>query len=110
MSGPDQKLQGERIRELRTEQGLTQEAVTERTKISSVYLGRVKKGGTDVGLEVLKRIAEALKTPIASLIDEPVELSRKAIHFAREFDQAEPEIQTALLAVLASVPRARGQS
>lgn len=110
MSAPAQKRVGERIRELRTEQGLTQEAVAERAKISAIYLGRVEHGNTDVGLEVLKRIAGALDVPIAAIIGEPAELSRKAINFAREFDAAEPEVQTALLALLAGLPRKRGQA
>lgn len=106
-----QRRLGERIRERRSERGFTQEDLAARANVSAVYLSRVEQGNTDVGLDVMVRIAAALDVPIASLISEPggepVELSRKALTFAREFDRASPKFKAAILVLLNDLARGR---
>ncbi len=98
---------GERIRARREELGLTQEHLAARADVSAVHLSSVERGEIDAGLNVLKRIAAALDVPLGALVDEPVELSRKALTFALEFDQASPELKAALLVLLNDLARSR---
>jgi transcriptional regulator with XRE-family HTH domain len=109
MNRDDQKRLGDRIRELRRERGLTQEELGARAKVSKVYVSRVEKGNTDIGLDIMKRIAEALDVSPATLFGELVQLSRKAIEFGRAFDEAPPELQAAILNFLGTLNRERGK-
>jgi transcriptional regulator with XRE-family HTH domain len=109
MSGPDQKRVGQRIRERRTEQGLTQEALGERANVSAIHISNIERGEIDAGLDVVERIAAALNVPIGSLVGELVQLSEKAVEFGRAFDQASPELQTAILTFLGTLNRERGK-
>jgi transcriptional regulator with XRE-family HTH domain len=110
VSGPDQKLVGERIRELRHAAGLTQDELGMRALVTASHLSNIERGEIDVGLAALGRIATALELPVAALIGDTSELSPKAISFARSFDAADPELQTALLSLLSSLTHERGQA
>lgn len=59
------KVVGDRIRELRKAEGLTQEQLSERTSLSSSYLGEIERGKTNITIENLEKIIIALNvTPI----------------------------------------------
>ena len=100
---------GDRIRARRLELGLTQEQLAARAKVSKVFVSRVEKGNADVGIDVMKRIAEALSVSPATLFGELVQLSEKAIEFGHAFDEAPPELQAALLNFLAGLQKPKGQ-
>jgi transcriptional regulator with XRE-family HTH domain len=51
---------GSRLRELRQEQGMTQEAVAFRAGLSPNYVGDVERGERNLGLENIYRLADAL--------------------------------------------------
>ncbi len=98
---------GQRIRELRRAAKLTQDELGARAIVSGAHLSSIERGESDVGLSVLTRIAAALDVPIGALVGELVQLSEKALHFAREFDQASPELKAALLVLLNDLARSR---
>jgi len=68
MVDPKETL-GERLRQLRREQGLTLRELAERIGKSESYLSRVEHGHIDLSLSTLKEIADQLSRPITHLLD-----------------------------------------
>ena len=58
---------GERVRELRQEQGLSQEELAFRAKIHRTYLGGIERGERNPALKNIARIAEALDVSLGKL-------------------------------------------
>ncbi|WP_432775643.1 helix-turn-helix transcriptional regulator [Brevibacillus gelatini] len=59
------KLIGERIRSLRKEKGLTQEALAEKSDIHYSYIGGIERGDRNISLATLEKIINALEiTPV----------------------------------------------
>jgi HTH-type transcriptional regulator, competence development regulator len=59
---------GRRIRETRSAQGLSLEQLARRTGISGPALSLIETGKRDPRLTTLKRIADVLRIPLATLI------------------------------------------
>ncbi len=59
---------GHRIREIRAAQGLSLEQLARLTGISAPALSLIETGKRDPRLTTLKRIADALRVPLAALI------------------------------------------
>jgi transcriptional regulator with XRE-family HTH domain len=59
---------GQRIRNLRKIQGLTQEELGERVQQPQSYIGAIERGEKNISLETLERIANALKVRVEELI------------------------------------------
>lgn len=51
---------GQRIANLRKEQGMTQAELAERTGIQRAHITRIEAGRYSVGIDLLQKIAEAL--------------------------------------------------
>lgn len=64
------KCIGKRIREKRDEQGLTREKVAEMTGISVNYLGTIERGEKVPRVEVIIKIANALKVTSDELLQD----------------------------------------
>ena len=62
---------GYRIRELRIELELTQEALAEKLELSQQYLRRVESGGVSISIRALAKFAKALKVEPAELLQRP---------------------------------------
>lgn len=62
-----QKLFGERVRELRKEQGLSQEKFAHICGLHRTYIGCVERGEKNISIENIKKIAVALKVDIYKL-------------------------------------------
>ncbi len=62
------RILGKRIKKLRLKAGLTQEELAERVRISRAYMGYVEQGRNTPSLEVLQKIAKALKISPAELL------------------------------------------
>jgi len=62
---------GARIRELRREKGLTQEALGEKGGFHFSYVGQIERGEKNVALLNLAKIAEALEVDISQLFTPP---------------------------------------
>lgn len=61
---------GTLIRTLRTDRGLTQEALAERTALSVSYIGFIERGENVPTLTIVLNLAEALDVDAADLVRE----------------------------------------
>lgn len=61
----------EHIVQLRREVGLTQEGLAQRLDVTRQAVSRWERGETEPDLDTLKRLAEALGTPVSVLLDLP---------------------------------------
>jgi transcriptional regulator with XRE-family HTH domain len=76
MAKPKQQIQqadivvrfGQRLREVRLERSLTQAELAERAQVSVNYIGRLEKGSTTPGVDLVDRLAAALGTTVADLL------------------------------------------
>jgi transcriptional regulator with XRE-family HTH domain len=62
------RLFGKSLRELRVERGLSQEKLAELADLHRNYIGMLERGGQNPSLEVICRIARALKLRPAELM------------------------------------------
>ena len=60
---------GQRIRELRKELGLSQEALANESDVDRTYMTDVENGRRNVSVEILEKIIKALKVSIAEFFD-----------------------------------------
>lgn len=58
---------GKRVREIRSEKGLSQEELAFRAKVHRTYLGGIERGERNPSLKNIASIAKALNIPIAEL-------------------------------------------
>ena len=66
----DRKLLGDGIRKFRKLAGLTQEKLAERIDINPVYMGQIERGFRVPTVDVLLRLARALKVHLRDLVSE----------------------------------------
>lgn len=59
---------GDRIRELRTETGLSQEKLSFACNLDRTYIGSVERGERNISIINLKKIAKALKVGPSELL------------------------------------------
>lgn len=58
---------GERVRELRKEQGYSQEAFADECELHRTYIGAIERGERNVAIDNIAKMAKALKISIAEL-------------------------------------------
>lgn len=63
------KLLGQRIKELRTKKGLTQEQLTERLNVGQRTLSKIERGNAFVSAETLAKLLTALEVGIDELFN-----------------------------------------
>lgn len=61
----------ERVRRLRSEQGLSLDMLAERSGVSRAMLSKIERGATSPTIGLLCKIAHALATPLTRLVAEP---------------------------------------
>jgi len=66
----DGEVFGALIRKLRTERGLTQELLAERTELSVSYVGFIERGENVPTLTIVLNVADALGVDAADLVRE----------------------------------------
>jgi|GraSoiStandDraft_34_1057297.scaffolds.fasta_scaffold1162406_1 transcriptional regulator with XRE-family HTH domain len=66
---PPSKRLAMRLRKIREERGITQEALARRARISRVYLAQLERRRQDPSLSVVVRLAKALKVKVGDLVD-----------------------------------------
>ena len=71
------------IREIRKNMGITIRELSNLTEIDESYLSKIERGEANVTEAKLRRIAEALNTPVSALLGEP---PARAIAKDNEFD------------------------
>ena len=67
--GPIHTRLGMKIKELRTERGITQEALARKADISLGYVTRLENGRHEPTLTTLAKIAKVLKVKVADLLE-----------------------------------------
>lgn len=60
---------GQRIRNYRTSQNLSQEKLAEMAGCHSTYIGQIERGEKNATLESIEKIATALKVPLSQLFE-----------------------------------------
>ena len=58
---------GERVRQLRKEQGYSQEAFADECELHRTYIGAIERGERNVAIDNIAKSAKALKVDIAEL-------------------------------------------
>lgn len=69
MSEAFRKKLGQRIRELRSDHGWSQERLADECGLDRSYMGGIERGERNVGIDNICRIAETLGVSPATLID-----------------------------------------
>ncbi|WP_431838670.1 helix-turn-helix domain-containing protein [Cellulomonas sp. Y8] len=73
MIGELQVTVGRRVRRLRIERGISQEALARDVEMHRTYLGGVERGERNLTLRSLERLAERLGVPVRELIGDAPE-------------------------------------
>ena len=60
---------GRRVRELRKEQGYSQEGFAHACELDRTYIGGIERGERNVALRNIERIAETLEISLAELME-----------------------------------------
>lgn len=60
---------GERVREERLKQGLSQEELASRTCVHRTYIGMIERAEKNITLENIEKVANALDIPINELLN-----------------------------------------
>lgn len=63
------KLIGQRIRNYRTQQGLSQEKLAELSGCHPTYIGQVERGEKNATIESIEKISNALDVPLSKLFE-----------------------------------------
>lgn len=68
MSNRILKLFGQRVREERLKQGLSQETLSERAGVHRTYIGMIERAEKNITLTNIEKIAKALDVEIGTLL------------------------------------------
>ena len=60
---------GETVRSVRLDKGISQEALAELAGIDRSYMGGIERGEHNIALINIKRISDALETPISAVME-----------------------------------------
>ena len=63
------KRVAENVKRIRNERGLTQQAMADKAKIHRVYLAQIAGATRAPSLEMLERLAKALKVKVGALVE-----------------------------------------
>src|ERR1700684_1191295 len=88
---------GKRIRTLRTERGLSAQALSELAEISATNFGVIESGYANVTLLSLDRIAKALVVPLVALFEDtpaltPPGIERALVRITADLDRIRKEM------------------
>lgn len=62
------KKLGKRVKQLRQERGLSQEALAHLAELDRTYIPSIEKGERNISLEVIQKLAGAFKMTISELL------------------------------------------
>lgn len=68
MEGELQRVVGQRLRELRSDRGLSQEGFAQAIGVHRTYMGAIERGERNLTLRSLERIAERLGVEVTVLV------------------------------------------
>lgn len=79
------------------------EALAEKARLSTNYIGSIERDGRDPSLSSVRSIARALGVPVAQLLgDEREQLGAVALEAARLVNRLSPPVQDAVVVLLRS--------
>ncbi|MCG8313734.1 MAG: helix-turn-helix domain-containing protein [Pseudomonadales bacterium] len=70
MKDPHLVAFGERVRQIRKEKGLSQEALADLAGIDRSYMGHIERGDQNITLTKIYQISEALRVSVSDLISD----------------------------------------
>ena len=70
MKLPARELFAQRVRELRTERGWSQDDLADAAGLHRTYIGTVERAEQSITLDSVEKIAKAFKVPIKELFEE----------------------------------------
>lgn len=68
-SSKERNTLGKRIRQIRKEQGYSQESLAEAVGLHRTYIGAIERGEQNVSIDNITKIARKLKVKVSSLLD-----------------------------------------
>ena len=60
---------GNKVRDLRTAQGMSQEVLAQKSGLHRTYIGGIERGERNISLINIEKIAKALKLSITDIVD-----------------------------------------
>ena len=104
------KLIGRRIREVRTERGISQADLAERSKTTAQYLSQIENGKKQASLQVLLSVAEVLEVSLNELltgnqVNNPVEYQRDIVRLLSDCSSYEKRVLFEMLLNMKAVLR-----
>lgn len=95
---------GERLRQLRTDAGLTQEQLGARSDLQPESVSRIERGLTQASLTVLVALADGLGCTVGELVQEQMadqpQLAGLEVELVRRFRAMNPEARSHLVSFL----------
>ena len=85
----DYALLGKRIKEYRVKRNLTQEVLSEKVEISSVFLSQIENNKRIPSLETVYKVAKALNISIDSLFDDELTPYQELEYLLTKFTEEE---------------------
>lgn len=98
---------GARIRDRRLALGMTLRDLSERCGVTPNYLGTIERGQPDVGLQILRKIADGLGTTVADLLGGHPPISPAGLEVARLLEKRAPDFQEAIGTLLRALQNTR---
>jgi transcriptional regulator with XRE-family HTH domain len=85
------KALGQRIRELRTQQGYSQEAFADKCGVHRTFMGTIERGESNLSFQNIHKVAKTLGVTLSSLF---LDLERRAHELSAKRDSESPENRT----------------
>ena len=63
------KRVGMKLKQLRTQRGVTQVTLAKKVRVTQAYIALLEKGRENPTLDVLEKLAKALKTTVGKLVE-----------------------------------------
>lgn len=70
MSSQARKVFARRLRQVRQQQALSQEALADRSGLHRTYVGAVERGERNISIDNMERLAQALQVPLTDLLQD----------------------------------------
>lgn len=104
------KLIGRRVREVRSERGISQQELAARCKTSAQYLSQIENGRKQASLQVLVAVAEVLEISLNELltgnqVNNPLEYQRDMVRLLADCSSYEKRVLFEMLLSMKAVLR-----
>jgi transcriptional regulator with XRE-family HTH domain len=97
---PETAELGARIRDRRLALGMSLKDLSLRCGVTPNYLGTIERGQPDVGLQIMRKIADGLGTTVAELLGGHRPISPAGLEVARLLERAAPGFREAIVSLL----------